>query len=34
VREAGADSVAIVSDLFPESGTIRNRVEEWLRVLA
>jgi len=34
VREAGADSVAISSDLFPDSGTIRSRVEEWLRVLA
>lgn len=32
VREAGADSVAIISGLF--SGDIRKRVEEWLRLLA
>jgi thiamine-phosphate pyrophosphorylase len=33
VIEAGADSVAVISDLFPESGTIEERVGEWLRLL-
>ena len=30
---AGADSVAIIADLFPENGEIRTRVAEWLRLL-
>jgi thiamine-phosphate pyrophosphorylase len=30
VIEAGADSVAVIGDLFPEDGDIRGRVEEWL----
>ena len=30
---AGADSVAVVSDLFPEDGNIRARTAEWLRLL-
>ncbi len=38
VREAGADSVAIVADLFPVvnmgDGNIRRRTEEWIRLLA
>ena len=38
VIEAGADSVAIIGDLFPpdagELGAIRARAEEWLRLLA
>jgi len=32
VIEAGADSVAVIGDLFPEDGNIRSRVEEWLRI--
>jgi thiamine-phosphate pyrophosphorylase len=31
---AGADSVAVIGDLFPESGGLRTRVEEWVRLLA
>ncbi len=31
VLDAGADSVAVIGDLFPEDGNIRARVEEWLR---
>jgi thiamine-phosphate pyrophosphorylase len=34
VIDAGADSVAVIGDLFPNAGTIRQRVEEWLSVLA
>jgi thiamine-phosphate pyrophosphorylase len=30
VLAAGADSVAVIGDLFPESGTLRQRVEEWM----
>ena len=33
VLEAGADSVAVIGDLFPEGGDIRGRVKEWIRVL-
>jgi thiamine-phosphate pyrophosphorylase len=33
VIEAGADSVAIISDLFEETGDIRSRVKEWLDIL-
>ena len=33
VLEAGADSVAVISDLFPGDGNIRARVEEWLTIL-
>lgn len=36
VLEAGADAVAVISDLLPEPCTadsLRERVEEWLRVL-
>lgn len=32
VIEAGADSVAVIGDLFPEDGNIRSRAEEWLRI--
>jgi thiamine-phosphate pyrophosphorylase len=32
VLEAGADSVAVIGDLFPEDGNIRARVEEWLGI--
>jgi thiamine-phosphate pyrophosphorylase len=32
VIEAGADSVAVIGDLFPEDGRIRARVEEWISV--
>jgi thiamine-phosphate pyrophosphorylase len=31
--EAGADSVAVIGDLFPEDGQIRARIEEWIRLL-
>lgn len=33
VIEAGADSVAVIGDLFAEDGNIRLRVEEWLEIL-
>ena len=33
VMDAGADSVAVIGDLFPEDGDIRSRVEEWLAIL-
>jgi thiamine-phosphate pyrophosphorylase len=33
VLEAGADSVAVIGDLFPEDGKIWVRAEEWLRLL-
>jgi thiamine-phosphate pyrophosphorylase len=33
VLEAGADSVAVIGDLFPEDGNIRARTEEWIRLL-
>jgi thiamine-phosphate pyrophosphorylase len=33
VIQAGADSVAVIGDLFPEDGNLRGRVEEWLSVL-
>ena len=32
VLEAGADSVAVLSDLFPEDGNMRARAEEWMRL--
>jgi thiamine-phosphate pyrophosphorylase len=33
VLEAGADSVAVIGDLYPEDGQIQKRVEEWLRLI-
>jgi thiamine-phosphate pyrophosphorylase len=30
VLAAGADSVAIIGDLFPEDGNVRARIEEWI----
>jgi thiamine-phosphate pyrophosphorylase len=33
VLEAGADSVAVIGDVFPEDGDIRARVQEWIRLL-
>ncbi len=33
VLEAGADSVAVIGDLFPADGRIRDRVAEWLSLL-
>ncbi len=33
VIEAGADSVAVIGDLFPEDGDIRRRVEEWISLV-
>jgi thiamine-phosphate pyrophosphorylase len=32
VMEAGADSLAVIGDLFPEDGNIRSRVEEWISI--
>jgi thiamine monophosphate synthase len=32
VLAAGANSLAVIGDLFPEDGNLRARVEEWLRV--
>jgi thiamine-phosphate pyrophosphorylase len=34
VRAAGADSLAIIADLFPENGDIRARAAEWVKLLA
>jgi len=34
VRATGADSVAIVADLFSDDGDIRVRTAEWVRLLA
>lgn len=33
VLEAGADSVAVIGDLFPEDGKIWVRAEAWIRLL-
>jgi len=33
VLAAGANSVAVISDLFPDAGDIRGRAEEWIRLL-
>ena len=33
VIDAGADSVAVIGDLFPEDGKIAVRTAEWLRLL-
>jgi thiamine-phosphate pyrophosphorylase len=33
VLEAGADSVAVIADLFPEHGQVGDRVCEWLDLL-
>jgi thiamine-phosphate pyrophosphorylase len=33
VIEAGADSVAVIGDLFPSDGDVRARVREWVRGL-
>nr|AUN37683.1 thiamin-phosphate pyrophosphorylase [uncultured bacterium] len=30
--DAGADSVAVIGDLFPEDGKISARVEDWIRI--
>ena len=32
--EAGADSLAIIGDLFPNDGNIRARTEEWIGLLS
>jgi thiamine-phosphate pyrophosphorylase len=34
VLDAGADSVAVIGDLYPEDGDVKGRVREWLRVVA
>lgn len=31
--EAGADSVAVIGDLFPEDGHVAARIKEWMRLL-
>jgi thiamine-phosphate pyrophosphorylase len=33
VLEAGADSVAVIGDLFPEDGNIQARTKEYFRLL-
>src|SRR5579864_4413705 len=33
VLDAGADSVAVIGDLFAEGGNIRARAKEWIRLL-
>ena len=33
VIAAGADSVAIIADLFPEDGNLRRRTAEWVSLL-
>ena len=33
VIDAGADSVAVIGDLFPDRGTIRERSAEWIALL-
>lgn len=32
VIEAGADSVAVIGDLFPEDGNIQARVRDWMQI--
>jgi thiamine-phosphate pyrophosphorylase len=32
--EAGADSVAVIGDLFPDDGNVGSRIQEWLRLLS
>ena len=34
VLSAGADSVAVIGDLFPDGGDIRTRAEEWIKELS
>jgi len=33
VLDAGADSVAVIGDLFPDDGRIGARVHEWIGLL-
>ncbi len=33
VLDAGADSVAVIGDLYPEDGAIDARVREWVRIV-
>jgi thiamine-phosphate pyrophosphorylase len=33
VLEAGADSLAVIGDLFPEDGNLQARTKEWLQLL-
>jgi thiamine-phosphate pyrophosphorylase len=33
VIDAGADSVAVIGDLYPEDGHIRGRVQEWISII-
>jgi len=32
--DAGADSVAVIGDLFPEDGNVGSRIREWLRLFS
>lgn len=32
--DAGADSVAVIGDLFPQDGNVGSRTREWLRLLS
>ncbi|HSP68414.1 MAG TPA: thiamine phosphate synthase [Bryobacteraceae bacterium] len=32
--DAGADSLAVIGDLFPEDGNVSSRIREWLRLLS
>ena len=32
--EAGADSVAVIGDLFPDDGNVGARIRQWLRLLS
>jgi thiamine-phosphate pyrophosphorylase len=34
VLAAGADSVAVIGDLFAGAGNLRSRVQEWVAVTA
>ena len=34
VREAGADSVAVIAGLFPEDGQVRARAEQWIMLVS
>ena len=32
VLDSGADSVAVIGDLFPEDGDIAGRIREWIKI--
>ncbi|MEQ1886540.1 MAG: thiamine phosphate synthase [Bryobacteraceae bacterium] len=33
VLDAGADSIALIGDLFPQDGSVRGRAKEWMEIL-